>query len=168
MSEQVSSQDEILADYADGPNRLEAAIAGLSEMDLDMTLGKDSWTIRQIVHHVMDGDDIWKVFIKRAIGNPGGKFSLEWYWQMSQDEWAERWAYKQRAIEPSLALLCASRRHVVQPLKHIPGAWEKTLRIRWPNEEEQQVSVRWVIEMQTRHIEGHIGDIRKIRDVYGI
>jgi uncharacterized damage-inducible protein DinB len=108
MSEQVSSRNEVLEDYADGPNRLEAAIAGLPETGLDVALSSDSWTIRQIVHHVADGDDIWKVFIKRAIGNPEGEFTLEWYWQIPQDEWAEHWAYGRRAIEPSLALFRAS------------------------------------------------------------
>jgi uncharacterized damage-inducible protein DinB len=164
----MSSQSEIIADYADGPKRLETAIAGLSEADLDVAQSSDSWTIRQVVHHLTDGDDIWKVFIKRAIGNPGGEFTLEWYWQMPQDEWAERWVYEERAIDPSLALFRASRRHIVQLLEHIPGVWEKSLRIRWPNGEEQEVSVGWVVEMQTRHMEGHLGDIRRIREAHSI
>jgi uncharacterized damage-inducible protein DinB len=168
MSEQLTSQNEIIADYADGPNRLEAAIAGLSATDLDIALNADSWTIRQIVHHLTDGDDIWKAFIKRAIGNPGGEFKLDWYWQMPQDEWAERWAYSERAIDPSLALFRASRGHIVQLLQHATDAWEKSLRIRWPSGEEQEVSVGWVVEMQARHIEGHLVDISKIREAHSI
>ena len=121
MSEQLSMQNETIAHYADGPKRLEAAITGLSATSLDVALSNDSWTIRQIVHHLADGDDIWKVFIKQAIGNPGGEFVLEWYWQVPQEEWAERWAYWERAIEPSLALYRASRCHIVQLLEHTPG-----------------------------------------------
>ena len=164
MNGPLSDQHEIIANYAEGPRRLEAAIAGLSTTGLDHALSNDSWTIRQIVHHLADGDDIWKMFIKQASGNPGGEFVLEWYWQMPQDEWAARWAYRERAIEPSLALYHANRCHIVQLLEHTPGVWEKSLRIRWPDRGEQATSVRWVVEMQIRHLEAHMDEIRRIRE----
>ena len=159
----MGDQNEILANYAAGPDRLEAAIAGLSQSGLDSAFSRDSWTIRQIVHHITDGDDLWKMFIKRAIGSPGGEFTLEWYWQMSQVAWSERWAYGERAIEPSLAFFRASRGHIVQLLEHIPGAWENCLRIRWPEREVQEASVGWVVEMQAGHVVSHAADIRRIR-----
>ena len=165
---QLTSQNEIIANYGDGPNRLEVAIAGLSEIDLDIALATDSWTIRKIVHHLADGDDLWKSFIKQAIGNPGGEFTLEWYWQMPQDEWAERWDYEKRAIGPSLIMFRASRVHTVQLLEHTSGVLEKSLLIRWPKGEDQDVSVGWVVEMQTQHVKEHVSDIGRIREAHGI
>ena len=167
MNEQVSNQSDIVASYAAGPDRLEAAVAGLSAADLDLSLGSDSWSIRQIVHHIADGDDIWTGFIKRAIGDPSGEFSLAWYWHMAQDEWAGRWAYRERAIEPSLALFRANRAHVVQMLAHRPEAWSNTLLIRWPDGEEEQTSVGWVVAMQARHVLGHLDDVRHILAAHG-
>ena len=149
MGERMSEREAIIARYAAGPNQLEAAIAGLPEGGLDIAESDDDWTIRQIVHHVVDGDDIRKVFIKRAIGNPGGKFELQWYWDRPQDEWAKSWAYTGREIGPSLALFRANRDHVVQLLESVPAAWEQSLVVRWPNGEEHQISVAWVVEMQT-------------------
>ncbi len=67
---------EILARYADGPTLLDSALAGLSETDLDLALSADSWSIRQIVHHLADGDDIWKICIKAALGNSDGTFIM--------------------------------------------------------------------------------------------
>jgi hypothetical protein len=64
MDEQLSDREATIARYADGPNQLETAIAGLSEWELDIAESDGTWTIRLIVHHVADGDDIWKVFIK--------------------------------------------------------------------------------------------------------
>ena len=168
MDEQLSDREAIIARYADGPNQLETAIAGLSEGELDIAESDGTWTIRQIVHHVADGDDIWKVFIKRAIGNPGGKFDLQWYWAMPQDEWVKSWAYASRDIEPSLALFRSSRGHIVQLLEHMPQVWERSLLVRWPNGEEQEVSVAWVVEMQTQHLIGHLDDIQKARQVHGV
>ena len=167
MTDQASSQSDILAGYAAGPNLLEAALAGLSAADLDLALDGDSWSIRQIVHHIADGDDLWKEFVKRAVGNPAGEFILSWYWDIAQDEWARRWAYRERDIKPSLALFRAGRAHVVQLLAHRPETWSHNLLIRWPDGEEVQTSVEWVVAMQARHIDGHLDDIRRIRAAHG-
>jgi hypothetical protein len=168
MNEQGDSQGKIIAGYRNGPDRLKTAIAGLSENDLDIPSSEGGWSIRKIVHHLADGDDIWKAFIKQAIGNPGGEFKLQWYWEVPQDEWAECWDYENRAIGPSLAMFRASRDHVAQLLEQIPDVGEKYLRIRWPNGEEEDVRVSWVVEMQTQHVEGHVEDIDRIRETYDI
>lgn len=168
MEGQIYTETDTLASYAAGPDRLEAAIAGLSEDKLDLALSPRSWSIRQIVHHLADGDDIWKVFVKRAIGNPQGLFELAWYWEIPQDEWVSHWAYAQRAIEPSLALFRANHKHVVQLLESIPGAWEKCLPIRFLSGTQQSISVAEVMDMQARHVEGHIDEICKIREKHGV
>ena len=100
MIEQAMNIDEILSFYADGPVLLEQALSGLPPFALDLPAERGGWTIRQIIHHITDGDDIWKGFIKRAIGSQAGEFTLDWYWQIPQDEWASHWAYARRAIEP--------------------------------------------------------------------
>ena len=164
----MTEREAIIASYACGPDQLEAAISGLAEGGLEAAEGDGAWTIRQILHHVADGDDIWKGFIKRATGNPGGKFDLQWYWDRPQDEWVQSWAYASREIEPSLALFRANRAHIVQLLESLPSAWEQSLWVRWPNGEEQQVSVAWVVEMQARHVSGHVDDIRRTREAHGV
>jgi len=168
MDKQLTNREAIIAEYADGPTQLEAAIAGLSEEELDLAAGDGSWTIRQIVHHVVDGDDLWKVFIKRAIGNLGGKFDLQWYWEMPQKEWAESWAYASRAVESSLALFRSNRGQLVQLLAHRPKVWEQSLLVRWSDEEEEEVKVAWVVKMQAQHVTGHVDDIRRTRLVHGV
>jgi uncharacterized damage-inducible protein DinB len=168
MEQQPGDRKTVMARYADGPRQLEAALADLPEGGLDVAERDDAWTIRQIVHHVVDGDDIWKVFVKRAAGNPGGRFDLQWYWDKPQDEWVQSWAYAVREIEPSLALFRANRAHIVQLLESLPAAWEQSLVVRWPNGEEHQVSVAWVVEMQAGHVPGHVDDIRRARQVHGV
>ncbi len=168
MSEQTRDPDTILARYADGPAQLEAAIAGLTEEELDLAQSADTWTIRQIVHHVADGDDIWKIGIKAALGNSSGTFSLQWYWDRPQDEWVEIWNYAGRAIEPSLALFRANRCHIVQLLNQIPDAWERYMVIRWPDGQKVQLTVGDIVEMQADHVRGHINDIRLIRQAYNL
>jgi uncharacterized damage-inducible protein DinB len=168
MTEQTRDPDTILALYADGPAQLEAAIAGLTEEELNLAQSANTWSIRQIVHHVVDGDDIWKIGIKAALGTSSGAFTLQWYWDRPQDEWVEIWDYAGRAIEPSLALFRANRCHIVQLLSQIPDAWERYMVIRWPDGQKVQLTVGDIVEMQVDHVRGHINDIRLIRQAYNL
>jgi hypothetical protein len=168
MTEPIREPSTILARYADGPAQLEAAIAGLTESGLNLAPAADSWSIRQIVHHIVDGDDVWTLCIKAALGNSEGLLHFQWYWDKPQTEWAQNWAYASRAIEPSLTLFRANRLHVVDLIRQVPGSWERSIRIRWPNQDEGRITVGDVVESQANHTMGHIDDIRKIRQDHGL
>src|SRR5512138_2101204 len=131
----------ILAQYADGPTLLDSAVAGLSETDLDLALSADSWSIRQIVHHIVDGDDLWKTCIKIALGNSEALFSLQWLTVKTQMEWSENWAYARRSLESSLALYHANRHHIGDLLEHIPNACEKTVRFQPSTKPEMCITI---------------------------
>jgi len=166
MTEQAYDPSATLALYADGPAQLEAVLMGLTESDLNLAQTSDSWTIRQIVHHLADGDDIWKTCIKAALGNSEGLFSLQWYCDKPQTEWAENWKYANRSIEPSLALLRANRHHIVELVQQTPDAWEKSIRLKWPESEEERITIGEVLEDQTSHVVRHINDIQMIRQAH--
>ncbi len=171
-----SDANDLLAAYARSPTALREALADVDDEALDLAPPDSGWTIRQIVHHVADGDDLWKTCIEAALserGEDGGAvgravFGLQWYWDKPQDEWAEFWAYAEREIEPSLDLLEANRRRTVQLLRHVPEPLARCITVRWPSGREQEVTVAWVVEMQTRHVAGHIDDIQRIRDAYAL
>ena len=168
MTGQTDNVNATLAQYADGPAQLEAALIGLTESDLNLAQTTDTWTIRQIVHHIVDGDDIWKTCIKAALGNSEGLFSLQWYWDRPQTEWAETWGYANRRIEPSLVLLRANRHHIEELVRQTPNAWEKSIRLKWPDTEEERITIGDVLEMQARHVIGHINDIQMIRRAHNV
>jgi len=157
-----TNKDSVIARYIEGPKLLERALAGLREVDLDTIPSKGGWTIRQIVHHLVDGDDIWKMGIKQALGNDQSEFSLDWYRALPQDTWADRWAYAQRSVEVSLAMLKAIRDHVIQLLEHVPDGWNRTVRFREPNGEIEIVPVGFIIEMQADHVVHHVKQIETI------
>lgn len=166
MTEQAYNPSASLALFADGPAQLEAVLMGLTESDLNLAQTSESWTIRQIVHHLADGDDLWKTCIKAALGNSEGLFSLKWYWDKPQTEWAENWKYANRSIEPSLALLRANRHQIVELVQQTPDAWEKSIRLKWPESEEERITIGKVLEMQASHVVGHINDIQMIRQTH--
>ena len=156
-------QDSVLARYKDGPALLERALSGLQDADLDIPPSQGGWTIRQIVHHIVDGDDLWKTCIKIALGNEQAEFTLEWYWALSQEQWADHWAYAHRSINVSLALLKANRNHVLQLLEQIPDGWCRSIEFRKRNGQTERIPVGAVVEIQANHVENHVNRILSIR-----
>ena len=160
-----------LAAYASGPDRLAEALSGLADGQLDLSWpGSDvgEWSIREIAHHIVDGDALWTTPVKMALGEPSGPFSLEWYWSRPQDEWAGRWGYATRPLASGLALFRANRAHVVEMLESLPGAWDRGLDVRWPDGRVATVTVTGIIGMQGVHALGHVSDILKIRREHGV
>jgi uncharacterized damage-inducible protein DinB len=157
-----ADKDSVIARFMEGPALLRRTLADLDEADFDTAPTKGGWTIRQIVHHIVDGDDLWKTCIKQALGNEQAEFSLDWYRALTQDTWADRWAYAQRSIEVSLALLKAIRDHVIQLIEHVPDGWNRAVGFREPNGEIEIVPVGFVIEMQANHVMHHLQQIETI------
>jgi uncharacterized damage-inducible protein DinB len=139
----------------------------LDEAGLDARVSQDGWTVRQVVHHIVDGDDLWKLCIKSALGNEDGEFTLGWYRVQSQDVWADRWRYSARSVDVSLGLFRATRDHVLQLLKHVPDAWQRSIRVRTPDGQTERVTVGTVIQMQADHAVHHIGQIAAVRTTRG-
>ncbi len=158
----------ILAQYTDGPAQLERIVKDLSESELDQAPSQGGWSIREIVHHIADGDDIWSFCIKMALGNEQGEFHLDWYSPFPQTTWASNWAYAKRPVHSSLALLKATRANVLDLLAHRTDAWERSATIREPNGEITRVSIGFILEMQASHVFHHIKRIEEIRREHGV
>jgi uncharacterized damage-inducible protein DinB len=62
--DQTGNRETVLARYKEGPALLDRALDGLRDSVLDARPSRGGWNIRQIVHHTVDGDDLWKACIK--------------------------------------------------------------------------------------------------------
>lgn len=153
----------VLASYLDGPAEFETAVCGMGEPELDHLPALGGWTVREIAHHVADGDAIWGAGVKMALGRGQAVFSLQWYWDQPQEVWAERWGYRLRPVAPSLELLRANREHIAQLVRDVPGAWECPLDVRWPDGTVEPLAVRSLIDDQSRHVWQHLAEVRRIQ-----
>ncbi len=162
MTDIPLDRSTVLSDYLAASDCLTRVVAGLDAATLDRSLTADTWTIRQLVHHIVNGDDLWSVAIKAAIGNPDGAFTLQWYWDVSQTTWAEQWRYADRDVQPSLELFRANRRHIVQLLEVVPEAWDRAITISVRGRDDERAPVADIVEMQARHASGHIEEIEAI------
>ena len=157
------NKDKIIESFKQGPGILDNALAGLKDFELDYAPSKGGWTIRQIIHHLADGDDLWKTGIKIALGNEQAEFTLNWYAALPQVEWAKRWNYEKRPIGESLALFKANRNHVLQLLECLPEGWTRSIQFRDSNGEIEVLPVGAVVQMQAEHIVHHVKRIQAIR-----
>lgn len=155
---------KVLELFEQGPALLENTIAGLKDSELDYTPTNGGWSIRQIVHHIADGDDIWKICIKMALGNEKAEFNLQWYSAFPQIEWAKRWNYESRSIDASLALLRASRNHIIQLMKYANDGWSKAVHFLKPGGGTETVTVGFIIQIQSEHVVHHVKRISAIKE----
>jgi len=161
------SHDELLAEYCQLPERLEEVIAGLEESDLDLRKG-DEWSIREYICHLVEGEQLWQLNLRMIIGLNGLNVPFDWYFKHSQDEWSAYWAYGKRCTQVLLNQYRADTQYLVDILKNLPDAWENCGCITFPgHDSESQFTVREIVEMNIRHLDGHAEDIRAIRALHG-
>jgi catechol 2,3-dioxygenase-like lactoylglutathione lyase family enzyme len=159
------SPEETLATYARGGEEIEAVLTGLTEADLDLTRSPDEWSIRQIVHHLAETDSLFLMTFESALAQPGCTFIRNPY---DQPYWAEALAYKERAIEPSMALIKAMRDHLLQLFQYIPDFWDRYVLLKFASWEGEgdKVTVGGLLEGLNRHLAEHCAEIRETRRMH--
>ena len=141
---------------------LETAIQGIPAKDLDRSLEENSWSIRQIIHHLADGALIWSMFFRQVLGDSAGDFDLGWYWSKSQDEWGDIWHYQNRDIKSSLELYRACNQSIIELLRAASAPQNNFLHFNFPGEEPQTMTMEGTIRWQRIHLSQHLDEINKI------
>ncbi len=155
-------RDRTLSRFREGPVLLEQAVRGLNDSELDFKPAGGGWNIRQIIHHITDGDDIWKFGVKMVIGNEQAEFPLEWYSSQTQENWADKWGYSRRSIDVSLSVLKAIREQMLQLMSAVPDMWDRVMLVRTKPGKIETITVGFVFQMQADHLFHHLERIRAI------
>lgn len=165
---QQRSPEKTLAIYIRGADDIDAALEGLAETDLDLTRTPKDWSIRQIVHHLTETDSMLLMMFTTALAQSGSTFIRNSYDQDDQDHWVETLVYKERAIEPSLALFKAMRRHFAHLFQHIPDYWDRYILLKYANSESEgvKVTVGELLDGLNWHLAEHCAEIRETRRIH--
>ena len=117
LAERTRQIDEL----AGLPARIEAAIAGLADDQLDTPYRDGGWTVRQVVHHLADAHINGLIRAKLTLTEDHP--TLKPY---QQDPWAEL-ADVRLPVAPSLAILRGVHERWVVLLRSLPEAvWSRT------------------------------------------
>ena len=98
----VTPEDRVkfVGQIADTPARLKAAVAGLSDQQLDTAYRPGGWTVRQVVHHVPDSH--LNSYIRFRLALTEDQPTIKAYYE---DLWAELPDARAAPVELSLVLL---------------------------------------------------------------
>ena len=108
---------EQIAVLRDLPARLQTAIAGLSDTQLDMPYREGGWTVRQVVHHVADSHANSYVRFKLAL-------TEEWPTIKPYDEaaWANLPDGRSLPLDSSLSIIAGVHQRLVAMLESMAEA----------------------------------------------
>lgn len=152
----VEDRPVLLAQLAEAPGKLRAAVAGLSDSQLDTPYRSGGWTVRQVVHHLADAHVNWYIRSKLAITE-----DLPLTKPYAEQLWSELADARNSPIEPSLQIfegVTARWRRLFESLA--PGEWSR----KFSNAEWGELSVEDTlrgIAWHSRHHTAHITVLRK-------
>ena len=152
----TSVRAEFVKQIAAAPAEMRAAVAGLTEDQLDTPYRRGGWTVRQVVHHLPDSHLNAYVRFKLALTEDEPTIR-----PFSEARWAELPEARAGGIELSLNLLEAVHRRWVACIEGLPEeAFER--RFRHPDWgvvslNEQLALYAW----HGRHHAAHIACLRK-------
>ena len=137
------------------PAKLRAAVAGLSDSQLDTPYRPDGWTVRQVVHHVPDSHLNSYVRFKLALTED--EPTIKTY---AEDRWAELSDTKATPIEVSLVLLESLHHRWIRLLRSLtPDQWKR--RFRHP--ELGPMTLEKTLALYAWHGRHHVAHITELR-----
>lgn len=155
----AAGREEAVAEIAAMPARLRAAVAGLSEAQLDTPYRPGGWTVRQVVHHVPESHLNAYTRLKLAVTE--NEPTIKPY---DETRWAEQAEVKTAPPEVSLALLEALHVRWVLALRALaPEDWERT----WKHPEHGTRTVEWLVALYAWHGRHHVAHVTSLRQREG-
>ncbi len=152
-----------LADHASAvatiaalPENLRAAVAGLTDAQLDTAYREGGWTVRQLVHHVADSHINAYVRVRLAL-------TEEWPAVKGYDEklWAELHDSRTAPVGPSLSLIEGLHTRWVILLRSLnDDQWQRGY-THSENGRQSLAEVAALYAWHCRHHTAHITELRK-------
>ncbi len=144
---------ELLQRYREGPDELEAAVAGMTEAQLDRRPGPGEWTPREVVNHCADSETMACIRLRKLLAEEGPL--IQGY---DQAEWARRLHYSRRPIAPALAAVRAARATSLSILELLDEPdWKRA----GTHSESGPYSVEKWLEIYAAHCHDHAQQIRR-------
>ncbi len=151
----VGERRTMIAGIKELPARLEAAVGGLSDAQLDEPGGEGEWSVRQVVHHMADAH--MNGFIRMKLVLTEDKPILKPY---DQEKWAELPDTTRAPLEPSMEILRGVHERWSTLLESLSESdWQR----QGVHLEAGLLTLDDLLSTFVRHGENHLQQIAKIR-----
>jgi uncharacterized damage-inducible protein DinB len=155
----VTERNESIEKIRTLPAKLEAAVKGLSDDQLNTPYGEGKWTLRQVAHHIADAN--MNAYTRMKLVATEHKPLLKPY---DQDQWALQADSLRGSVDASLTILRGLHERWVQFLNALP---EES----WIREgihlENGRVSLEQILALYANHAENHVQQIVSVRQKKG-
>ena len=150
-----AARQAFIADIANAPATLRAALNGLSEPQLDAPYRAGGWTVRQVVHHVPDSH--LNAYVRFKLALTEDEPTIKPY---AEDRWAELEDTKSTPIEISLVLLESLHDRWVRLLRSLSGEdWRRQFR----HPELGVVPLEKNVALYAWHGKHHVAHVTQLR-----
>ena len=150
----MMDRSALLGRFRTGYTDVEAALAGITDRELDHPAPDGGWTARQVVHHLADSEATAFIRLRRLIAED--EPTIQGY---DEPEYARRLHYE-RPIGSSLAVLQAVRKASLALLESLtPAEWER----RGTHSESGAYTVDDWLRIYGGHSHDHANQIRVAR-----
>jgi hypothetical protein len=133
---------------------VEARIADVAAAELDRR-PRDSMTLRETVHHIVEANIVAASIVVSALGSPGCTY--DWSWMMPFGPWMDRLRYDRQPVDVSLRLLRALNDWVAAVIEPLPDGLQREVRLRdAPDAGLRTATVAEVLLQEAEHARGHL------------
>lgn len=141
------------------PERLRAAVAGMSDEQLDTPYRDGGWTVRQVVHHIADTNTVLGFRARMVAAEPEPPLL-----PFDENLWAELPDARTGPIEPSLLLLDGMHGRLAALLRSLSDE-------QWARVGQHPVGgptrLDRIVELYTWHGDHHIAHITSLKERRG-
>jgi hypothetical protein len=141
------------------PQRLKDAIKGLTPQDLQAFPIPGTWSIQQIVIHLVDSDLIIAERIKRIIAEPKPEIAA-----FDESLWTKNLFYHDQSVEDALALMELNRRQITRVLRKLDPALFDRVGF---HSERGPLKLSQFVDAFDHHVDHHLKFIREKRAKLG-
>ena len=152
-------RETLMDEIAAAPARLREAVAGLDDAQLDTTYREDGWTVRQVVHHVVDSHVNAYVRFRWALTEEAPMIK-----PYEEKEWARLPDAMAAPVAVSLDLLDALHTRWLILLRAMsPEDFER----RWASPDFGELGVDVLLQIYAWHGKHHVAHITSLREREG-
>ncbi len=150
---------EKLESFRKGPEMLKAALAKFPRNMWDYKPSPERWSIHEIIVHVLDSDINGYIRCRKLIAEPGSAVTA-----FDQEAWTKTLHYDHQSVEDAIEGFKVLREATYTLLRAVP---EKVWNAHTVHHPEFGILTmdRW-LDTYERHVEGHIGQMKKTYDAW--
>ena len=166
MSDLSTVQQVLLTSLEGQIERFDLLVRGLTFDQYDLSADKEAypgtWTIREIIHHLVDDGDVWSMRIKQALATPDVTVRFEGY--PGNEVWAGHLDFEDRDVGPAVNLITAHCHYLIELLTRFSNSWDHAIiLIDVESGSERKMNILQIVQMLVEHLEEHMEQIEAIK-----